>query len=63
MALCGPSFAHCGCHAELDQGKTMTKTEKWQYEYEQIAVTLIRLIEAGYLIVDKEKLDAEGKEY
>jgi hypothetical protein len=56
MALCGPSYGVTGCHAELDQGKAMSKTEKWAFEYEHIALTLIALIEQGYLVVDQERL-------
>lgn len=57
MALCAPNFGTVGCHAELDQGAHMTKAERYAFEYEHIALTLIALIEEGYLIVDKDRLD------
>lgn len=55
MALCGPGYGQPGCHAELDQGAHMTKAERYAFEYEHIALTLISLIELGYLVVNKEK--------
>ena len=54
MALCGPAYGQPGCHAELDQGK-MSRLERYEFEYEHIALTLIALIENGYLIIDKER--------
>ncbi len=54
MALCGPDFGKCGCHAELDQG-SMTKQQRYDFEYEHIALTLIALIENGYLVVNKDR--------
>jgi hypothetical protein len=56
MALCAQNYGKPGCHAELDQGKNMTKLERYAFEYEHIALTLIALIEQGYLIVDKDRL-------
>jgi len=56
MALCHADFGMPGCHAELDQGSHMTKLERYAFEYEHIALTLIALIEQGYLVVDKERL-------
>lgn len=56
MALCAPNFGKPGCHAELDQGSTMTKLERYAFEYEHIALTLISLIEQGYLVIDKDRL-------
>lgn len=56
MALCAPDFGKPGCHAELDQGAHMTKQERYAFEYEHIALTLIALIEEGYLIVNKERV-------
>lgn len=56
MALCAPDFGKPGCHAELDQGSKMTKQERAAFEYENIAVTLIALIEQGYLIVNRDRL-------
>jgi len=56
MALCASDFGKAGCHAELDQGSTMTKQERYAFEYEHIALTLIALIEQGYLIVNKDRL-------
>lgn len=56
MALCAPNFSRPGCHAELDQGLTMTKLERYAFEYEHIALTLMALIEQGYLVVDKDRL-------
>src|SRR5271169_293000 len=50
MALCGPGYGQSGCHAELDQGK-MSRQERYDFEYEHIALTLIALIENGYLVV------------
>lgn len=55
MSLCSASFGKPGCHAELDQGSKMTKVERQNFEYEHIALTLIALIEAGYLVIDKGK--------
>lgn len=55
MALCGPGYGESGCHAELDQGAHMTKAERYAFEYEHIALTLIALIEMGYLVVSKDK--------
>lgn len=52
MALCGPGFGMPGCHAELDQGSHMTKAERYAFEYEHIALTLIALLEAGFLVVN-----------
>lgn len=54
MALCASNFGKVGCHAELDQGSRMTKAERHAFEYEHIALTLIALIEMGYLVVAKE---------
>jgi hypothetical protein len=54
MALCGSGYGHPGCHAKLDQGSHMTKQERYDFEYEHIALTLILLIEQGYLVVNKE---------
>lgn len=56
MALCAPNYGAVGCHAELDQGSKMTKLERYQFEYEHIALTLIALIEEGYLVVNKDRL-------
>ncbi len=56
MALCRSDYGQVGCHAELDQGAHMTKQERYAFEYEHIALTLIALIETGYLVVDKERL-------
>lgn len=56
MALCAQDFGCPGCHAELDQGSKMTKLERYAFEYEHIALTLIALIEQGYLVVDKDRL-------
>lgn len=39
------------CHMELDQGKTMSKAERRQAQFEWIAKTLVRLVEAGKLRV------------
>lgn len=63
MALCGCDYGTPGCHAELDQGAHMTKQERYAFEYEHIALTLIALIECGLLVVDKERLKhVQGKE-
>lgn len=56
MALCAPDFCKAGCHAQLDQGSAMTKLERYAFEYEHIALTLIALIEEGFLVVDKDRL-------
>lgn len=45
MALC------VTCHAELDQGKSMGKLERWHQQMEWIAKTSVALIEAGLLEV------------
>lgn len=55
MALCGPTCGKPGCHAELDQGSKMSKLERQAFEYECIAVTLIQLIEEGFLVVNKDR--------
>lgn len=44
MALC------VGCHAALDQGSAMTRSERLDFQHEMIAKTLIELIESGQLI-------------
>lgn len=45
MALC------VSCHSELDQGKTMDKAERRDFQQTMIARTLVRLIELGVLRV------------
>lgn len=45
MALC------VSCHAELDQGKTMDKAERRDFQQTMIARTLTRLIEQGRLVL------------
>ena len=45
MALC------IDCHRELDQGKTMDKAERRDFQQTMIARTLTRLIEQGRLVV------------
>jgi hypothetical protein len=45
MALCDR------CHSELDQGKTMDKAERRDFQQTMIARTLVRLIEQGRLVV------------
>lgn len=59
MALCtvNLSTSKPGCHEKLDQGKDMSKEERRAFEYEHIAMTLIALIERGYLVVDKARLE------
>lgn len=49
MALC------LACHYELDQGKTMTKAQRWDFQMECIAKTLVQLLECGLLEVPKPK--------
>lgn len=49
MALCP------ACHYELDQGKTMTKAQRWDFQMECIAKTLVQLLERGLLEVPKPK--------
>jgi hypothetical protein len=44
MALC------VECHSELDQGKTMDKAERRDFQQTMIARTLTRLIELGRLV-------------
>ena len=39
------------CHAELDQGKTMDKAERRDFQQTMIARTLVRLIEQGRLVL------------
>jgi hypothetical protein len=39
------------CHAMLDQGKDMTKAERWDKQMDWIAKTSVALIEAGLLEV------------
>jgi hypothetical protein len=45
MSLC------TSCHAELDQGKTMDKAERRDFQQTMIARTLVRLIEEGRLVL------------
>lgn len=45
MALC------ISCHAELDQGETMDKAERRDFQQTMIARTLTRLIEQGRLVI------------
>jgi len=40
------------CHAELDNGKEMSKAERREFTYRSIANTLIQLIEQGKLVVE-----------
>ena len=40
------------CHSELDQGTTMTKAERRDFQIEMIAKTLIYLIESGKIRVN-----------
>lgn len=47
MALC------IGCHAELDQGRSMDKEQKRAFQMEMIAKTLVKAIECGDLEVAK----------
>lgn len=49
MALC------LACHYELDQGKTMTKAQRWDFQMECIAKTLVQLLERGLIEVAKPK--------
>lgn len=44
MALCTE------CHSELDQGKTMDKAERRDFQQTMIARTLTRLVELGRLV-------------
>lgn len=39
------------CHTELDQGKTMDKFERRDFQQTMIARTLVRLIEEGRLVL------------
>ena len=39
------------CHAEYDQGRSMTKQQRRAFGYEMVAKTLARLIEDGVLEV------------
>jgi cytochrome c553 len=43
------------CHAEYDQGKTMTKSEKIDFAYKNNAKTLQFLLEQGYLEISKKR--------
>lgn len=43
MALCTT------CHAELDQGKSMTKQERRDFQFECISKTLVQAVECGRL--------------
>ena len=45
MALC------VECHREVDQGGSMTKAERREWEVKMVAATLARLIERGGLVV------------
>ncbi|WP_399677166.1 hypothetical protein [Xenophilus sp.] len=45
MALCAD------CHRELDQGRSMDKAERREFQQTMIARTLVRLIESGRLVL------------
>ena len=45
MSLC------CACDTDLDQGSTMDKQGKRDFQYQMIARTLVRAIEQGRLVV------------
>jgi len=50
MPLCGPLFLRPGCHAELDQGRTMSKDQRKKFEDQHICKTIYDLIDAGRLV-------------
>lgn len=50
MPLCHfPEVGVVGCHATHDQGGSRTKTEWWEFEYQQICKTVVALLAAGRL--------------
>ncbi|MGZ7173880.1 hypothetical protein ACXKTX_09625 [Burkholderia gladioli] len=53
-ALCCDRPGIRGCHAMLDQGGVMTKSERRQFEIEMVALTYIALMERGLLEVGKQ---------
>lgn len=57
MPLCGPLFLRPGCHAELDQGRSMSKVQRKQFEDQHICKTIYDLIDDGRLIA-ADKLPA-----
>ena len=50
MPLCGPAYLRQGCHASLDQGKTMNKEQRKAFENEHIVRTIMALCGQGRLI-------------
>ena len=42
------------CHADYDQGVTMTRDERREFGYRAVALTYIALVERGWLMIDKE---------
>lgn len=42
------------CHAEYDQGRTMTREERRAFGYRVVALTYIALFERGWLVIDTE---------
>jgi hypothetical protein len=42
------------CHAEYDQGKSMSRDERRAFGYRAVALTYIALVERGWLTIDKE---------
>lgn len=60
MALCTGGLDHRGCHETLDQGGTMTKHERREWEDVMTLRTLIALIERKILVVDTKRF-REGR--
>lgn len=54
MALCGPSYSWGGCHAFLDQGGDVAKSERDGLECLLICQTLMELIKRGKLRGDPD---------
>ncbi len=54
MPLCGPQFLRPGCHAVFDQGWSMSKRQRKEFEDYHICKTISCLIDSGRLIaIDK----------
>lgn len=50
MPLCRTILGRNGCHAELDQGRTMSKDQRNRFEDQHICKTIYDLIDSGRLI-------------
>ncbi|MDR6381808.1 hypothetical protein [Paraburkholderia caribensis] len=55
-ALCADRPGVSGCHALLDQGGKLPKSERREFEFEMVAKTYIALAERGFIVVNLELL-------